>query len=376
MDFVLDEQQQLIADGADRFVRERYEFEARRALAASEKGYADAHWNQFAELGWLAMSLPEEHGGLGAGPVETMLLMEAFGRGLVLEPYLPTVVLGAGLIAAAGSPEQQAQALPAIAEGRAKAAFAYAEPEAGYALTHTAFEAKPTGEGWSARGRKAVVLGGADADWIVLLARTDGSAGDEAGLSLFLIPGDAPGLVAQAYPTSDGHRAADLLFDEVALSNDALMGEAGAGLDAAQRALDAAAAAVMAEALGAMEALNRATGQYLMQRTQFGRPIGSFQVLQHRMADMVIAAEEARSMVYYATMKLDDAPEERMRAVSTAKAKLGESARFVAREAVQLHGGMGVSDELAVGHYFKRIFMIEQLFGDTRYHRARLNALS
>lgn len=372
MNFELSEEQQLIADGANRFVRERYDFETRQALVKSDIGYSAENWGHFAEMGWLAMTLPEAYGGLDAGPAEVMLLMEAFGRGLVVEPYLPTVLLGAELIKRLGSDTHKQEHLTAIAEGREKVAFAFVEADMGYDLRHVAMPAQASDDGYILAGRKQVVLGGQNADYLVVLARTSASPGQTDGLSLFLLATDMPGLSRQAYGTTDGGQAADYVFDNVTVPKQALLGAVGAVYSPSMAVLDLAIAATLAEALGAMDMLNTLTGQYLLTRTQFGQPIGGFQVLQHKMADMVIAAEEARSMVIHAC--LSQHTPERAAIVSAAKVKVSEAARFVARQAVQMHGGMGVSDELSVGHYFKRIFMIESLFGDSRYHKARFHA--
>ncbi len=375
MDFELSDEQRLIAEAADRFVRDRYDFERRRALEASEIGYDEAHWTQFADLGWLAMPLPEDHGGLGAGAAEVMLLMEAFGRGLVLEPYVPSVILAGGLLADLGRADQKDKVLTAVAQGQEKLAFAFVEQGMGYDLSYTACRAEPDGEGWRLSGRKQIVLGGEAADHLLVLARTEAEPGQAHGLALFLIGSEAAGVARTRHATADGHRAADFVLDGAEAAAADRVGE-GDVVPAIQASLDRACAAVLAEAVGAIDHLNRLTGDYLATRTQFGRPIGSFQVLQHRMVDMVMAAEEARSMLYYATLSLDATADERAYAVSAAKVKISEAARFVARQAVQLHGGMGVSDAMSVGHYFKRIFMIEQLFGDSRFHRARVARLS
>ena len=372
MDFTFSEEQQLLRDGVDRFVREQYDFETRRRLAASDLGYSAENWQHFADMGWLAMTLPEQWGGLDAGPAERMIVMEGLGRGLVLEPYLASVVIGAELVRRLGSTDQKNVYLPAVAEGRHKLALAYVEKDAGYDLSHITMAAAQIGDGYRLTGRKQVVLGGADTDTYMVLARTSGDAGSTSGLSLFLVPAGKERVTRTAYPTTDGGRAADLVFDDVDVSSTDLLGAPGGAYEPVDAVLDTAIAATLSEAVGAMDALNRLTGQHLKTRTQFGQPIGMFQVLQHTMADMLIAAEEARSMMIYAC--LNQSAEDRATIVSSAKVKVSEAARFVARKAVQLHGGMGVSDEMSVGHYFKRIFMIENLFGDSRYHVARINA--
>ncbi|MBB4210542.1 alkylation response protein AidB-like acyl-CoA dehydrogenase [Rhodothalassium salexigens DSM 2132] len=376
MDFQYSEEQRLLADSAARFVRERYDFETRQRIAMGEAGFSAEHWAQMADQGWLALPFAEADGGLGAGPVEMMIVMEALGRGLVVEPYLPTVVLAGGVVAACGNADQRAALLPAIATGELKAAFAHAEAAARYSPAFTACEARPAeGGGYVLTGAKSVVLGAPLADRLVVLARTGRKPGTAQGLSLFLVDPAADGVVVRGYPTTDGQRAGDVLLDGVRVGADAMLGPRGQGLAVAERVLDAATAMLCAEALGAMDAAVAMTREHLRTRTQFGRPIGDFQVLQHRLVDMTIAAEEARSLTIRAALMLDADEAERRAAVSAAKVTVGDRGRFIAAQAVQLHGGMGVSDDMAVGHYFKRLYMVEQLFGDSAYHRDRWHAL-
>ena len=375
MDFQYSEEQTLLADSAARFIRDRYDFEKRQRWAKSDTGFDPQNWQHMADQGWLALPFDEADGGLGAGPVELMIVMEAMGRGLVLEPYLPTVVLAGGLISRCGEVGQRKTLIDGIAAGRLKAAFAYAEPAARYHTAYTACRAEADGDGYRLSGHKAVVLGAPSAERLIVLARTDDKPGNAQGLSLFLVDPATDGVVIRPYPTTDGLRAGDVVLDDVSVSSDAVLGPKGQALAPTEAVLDSAAAMICAEALGAMEALLEATRTHLQTRSQFGQPIGRFQVLQHRLADMMIAAEECRSLVMRAVLMLSTDEAERRAAVSAAKVTVGEKGRFIAREAVQLHGGMGVSDEMAVGHYFKRLFMIEQLFGDTPYHRDRWNAL-
>lgn len=370
MDFALSEEQRLLRESAERFVREQYPFETRRALAASEEGFSRAHWRQMAELGWLALPFSEDDGGLGGTAVDVMQLMEAFGRGLVLEPCLSSILLAGRMIAALGDDEQKAAHLPALIAGERLAALAFAEPQSRHDLACVATRAVREGEGWRLDGHKSVVLGGPAADLFVVTARVDG----EEDLAAFLLPADAPGLLLQGYPTSDGGRAADLLLEEVRLDARARLGAAPVR-PALEAVIDGATAAICAEAVGIMEAATAATREHLLTRQQFGRPLAAFQVLQHRLADMVVACEEMRSLMIAANLAVDGADAaERARAVSAAKAELGRRGTFVVAQAVQLHGGMGVSDELHIASFFKRLHVLATLFGDRDHHLRRYAA--
>ena len=376
MDFTFSTEQTLLRDSVERFIRDSYSFEARRRLVAGDDGFSRDNWATFAELGWLGMPLPEAYGGLDGSPVETMILMEAFGKGLVAEPYLPTVVLGAGLVVAAGSEAQKQAILPAVANGELMMAFAFAEPQSRFNLADIETEARPADGGWLLQGGKIVVVGAPSADKIVVSARTTGASRDTLGVSLFLVDRDADGLSRRDYGTVDGLRAADLTFEGVKLGADALLGEAGQALPAIEEVADRAIAALSAEAVGAMQVLLDATNEYLKTRKQFGVPIGKFQVLQHRMVDMFIEVEQSRSMTYMVTLKLDEPADERKKAASGAKAQIGKGAKFVGAQSIQLHGGMGMTDELSVSHYYKRLLMIETLFGNTDHHLKRFASLT
>ncbi|OHC63668.1 MAG: pimeloyl-CoA dehydrogenase small subunit [Rhodocyclales bacterium GWA2_65_20] len=368
MDFNYTEEQLALQDTLRRFIARDYPFEHRRALAKSADGFDREAWKTFADFGILALPFHEDFGGLSGNAVDTMLIMEMLGRGLALEPYVSAVVLCGGLIRDAGSAAQKEALLPAIAGGELMLALAHFEPGARYELDHVATTANATGSGWQLDGAKAVVLGAPSADKLIISAR------DGKGLSLFLVDAKAPGVTLRAYPTQDGARAADIKLTTVTVSTNALIGPAGNALPAVERALDYANAALCAEAVGIMSALNEVTLEYLKTRKQFGQPIGKFQALQHRMADMVIATEQARSMATLAAVRVDsrDAAE-RSRSVAAAKAYVGAQARFVGQQAVQLHGGMGVVDELNVAHYFKRLTMIGLSFGDADYHLGRFS---
>jgi len=377
MDFALSEEQSMLLDGAERVLRDVYGFEHRRAVAESAEGCAPEIWRTFAELGWLALPFDERHGGLGGRQADIMLLMEAFGRALVLEPYLANILLAGRLIARFGDEAQIAEYLPPIIEGRARAAFAYAEPQARYDPADVATCAESAGSAYRLSGRKSAVLGAPGAALFVVLARSDGDRCERDGLSCFLVPADSPGLSLQPYRTLDGGRAGEMKLEDVRLSREQRLGPEGGALPAVEEVLDAACAALCAEATGLAEAAAEATRDYLSQRKQFGVPLVSFQALQHRLADMTIAVEELRSLSYAANLRVDEADDrERALAVSAAKAEVARRGHAVVAEAVQLHGGMGVSDELNIATYFKRMQAINALFGDRRHHLRRYARLS
>ena len=363
MDFNYTDEQNALRDTLSRFIAKDYGFEQRRALAKSGEGFSRDHWKQFADLGLLALPFHEDFGGMNGNAVDTLLVMEAFGRGLVLEPYLATVIVAGGLIRDAGSAAQKEDLLPSIAGGELMLALAHYERGARYEVSRVDTAAKADGSGWKLSGAKAVVLGGGAADKLIV------SASSGKGISLFLVDAKASGVTVRSYMTQDGGRAAEVRLDNVSVGADALVGAQDAALPAIERALDYGIAAMCAESVGIMAALDEATLEYLKTRKQFGQPIGRFQALQHRMVDMVIATEQARSMAMMAAVKADSSDAaERRRALSAAKAYIGQQARFVGQQAVQLHGGMGVVDELNVSHWFKRLTMINATFGDVDHH--------
>ena len=363
MDFSLSFDQRLLKDSLERFVREDYDFDR-------------ATWARFAELGWLAATLPEEFGGLGGGAAETMVLMEGLGRGLAVEPFVPSILLGGGLIALGGTADHKAELLPLLAEGRLLLAFAYAEPTSRYDLHDVTVSARRDGDGVVIDGAKCVVMAGGSADKVIVSARSAGERRDTDGISLFVVERGAEGLSVRDYPTVDGLRAAEFGFENLRVPADALIGEWDAGLPLIERVVDKATAAICAEALGIMAVLNEATLEYSKTRVQFEQPIGKFQALQHRMVDMFIAYEETKSLVYLAAIKDDEAdPVERAKAVSAAKVQVGEAGRLIGQEAVQIHGGIAMTDEYYVGHYFKRLSMIDRQFGDADHHLKRFGGL-
>lgn len=370
MDFDLSDDQRLLKDSVDRLVADTYGFEQRRELLKTAVGWSWANWATFAELGLLGVNFAEEHGGFGGGPVETMLVAEAFGRGLVLEPYLATVVLGGGLLRHAGSAGQQAAYLPRVADGSLLLAFAHHERAARYDLAHVATMATRSGDGWIIDGEKSLVLHGDCADKLIVSARVSGGDHEHGGIGLFVV--DAAGLPRRGYATQDGQRAAEIVFSatkaEAVLSTD--------GFAAIRRTVDEAIAFLCAEAVGAMAEMHATTVDYMKTRKQFGRAIGEFQVLQHRAVDMFVELEQARSMAMYATMMAsEEDADERGRAISAAKVQIGKSGRLVGQEAIQLHGGIAMTMEYKVGHHFKRVTMIEKMFGDTDTHLARLTQM-
>jgi alkylation response protein AidB-like acyl-CoA dehydrogenase len=372
MDFTLSETQLLLQETANRLVRDRYGFEERKKIIAQPDGFSPQLWNEYAELGLLGIEIGEDYGGSGGTFQDLAVVLEAFGRGLVVEPYLSTVVLGAGLVARAGSEAQKKDILPKVAEGKLKLALAYGEPKARYSLNHVETSAKRDGDSYVINGAKAVVLGGDSADTLIVATRTSGKAADPSGISLFLVPRTAQGVETRVYPNMDDRRAAEITFENVRVPASALLGAADQGLPHLEAAVDRGAAAMVCEAVGAMTALNELTLGYLKTRKQFGRPIGAFQVLQHRMADMAMAEQQARSMAPLAALHAnsDDAAL-RAQAVSAAKVQIGRSGNEVGRGAIQLHGGIGLTMEYVAGHYFRRLTAIEMMFGDTAHHLAR-----
>jgi pimeloyl-CoA dehydrogenase small subunit len=375
MDLSLNDDQKMLKDSVDRFVREQYPFETRRKIAATNEGWSRDNWAKFAELGWLGIPFGEDEGGLGWGMVELSVLMEAYGQGLVLEPYLATVVLGGGILAKAGN-AQQKQLLGSLIEGKLQLATAFFEAQARYNLADVKTTARKEGAGYVISGSKGVVFNGPAADKIIVSARTSGGQRDPKGITLFLVDAKAKGVSRRDYPTQDASRASEIAFENVQVGADAVIGKVDEGLGVLEEAIDRATVAVCAEAVGCMDALNAATHEYLKTRTQFGVPIGKFQVLQHRMVDMFTAAQEARSLVLMATLKIDDPdPTVRRKAASACKVQIGKSGKIVGQGAVQLHGGMGVTDELSVSHYFKRLTMIDSIFGNQQHHLTRYGVL-
>ncbi len=371
MDFSLNETQLLFRDSVDRFVAEHYDFEARRRIIAADGGYLPEHWRQFAELGWLAVPFPEDYGGLDGTPVDTMIIMESFGRGLVASPYLSSVVVAGHILNRVATEQQKQALLPTLIDGSSQLTFAFAEPTSRFDLANVSTTATKHGSGYRLNGHKCVVAYANTAAKMLVSARTRGDQQDPAGVSLFLVDMGASGVSARHYPTIDGQRAADITLRDVQVDADDLIGEKDNISTLIDEACDYGIAAICAEAVGAMSALYEMTLEYIKTREQFGKTLGSFQALQHRMVDVFMACELSRSMVYAATCSLTESAPERRRNTSAAKVQIGKAGRLVGKEAIQLHGGMGMTDELPIGHYFKRLTAINTTFGDISYHIAR-----
>ena len=371
MDFEPSDDQRLLLESVSRMLADNYNFAQRKTYIAQPEGWSPAIWSQFAELGLLGLPFPEQYGGYGGGAQETMLVMQAFGKALVVEPFFPTVVLGGTAIMIAGTDAQKQAILPAIAEGSLKMAFAHAERQARYDLNDVVTTAKKDGSAWVLDGFKTVVAHGDSADKLVVSARTSGDRYDVEGITLFLVDTNAQGVARRGYITRDETRAADISLSNVRVTE--VLGEVGKGLAIVEKIVEAGIAATAAETVGAMEAMNDMTLEYSKTRVQFGQPIGTYQVVQHRLADMFMTQEQGRSMAMLATMSLDNAdPVERAHDLAMAKVGVGQAGRYVSQSAVQMHGGIGMTEEYAVGHYFRRCMVIERLFGDPAYYLHRL----
>lgn len=376
MDFNFTEEQEMVRDGLSRLVREQYDWETRRKATESDAGWRPEIWSQLAELGILGMPFSEEDGGFGGGAVDAMVVMEEFGKGLVVEPFVPTVVCAGGFLKHAGTDAQKEDHLSAIIDGSRVFAFAYAEPRGRYDYADLETTAKKDGSGYVLSGHKAVVIGAPWASHLIVTARTSGDRRDKSGVSVFIVDKSSAGIITRDYSTVDGRRASEIYFENVSVPADALIGEEGAALPLIERVTDEAIAAQCAEACGAMKVAHAMTVEYSRQRKQFGVPIGSFQVLQHRMVDMYTEYEQSVSLTYLATLRLDADETERKRAVSAAKVGVGKAARYIGQEAVQIHGGNGVTDEYAIGHYFKRLTIFDSEFGNIDHHLKRHMALA
>jgi hypothetical protein len=377
MDLTLSDEQRLLRESAERFVTENFTADHRRKMANDPLGYRPEIWKQFAELGWLALPIGAEYGGLGGGAIETSLLMEAFGRGLISEPYLSTIVIGAALIERCGTEAQKQEMLREISEGRLTLAFAHSERAARFDLAHVETSAREMPEGWRLDGAKIAVIDGGAAAQLIVSARVAGNNGSAGHLCLFLVPPGASGVALHDHSRLGGGRGCHLELKDVRLASDALLGDdSGDTLPAIEAVVDRAMAALGSEAVGIMQTLLDATLEYTKIRKQFGRPLAANQVIKHRLADMAMQTDEARSMALRASLTVDAEPLARSRAASAAKAKIGKCARFVAEQSVQLHGGMGVTEELDIGAYFKRLVAFDTLFGGSTYHYRRHAALS
>jgi pimeloyl-CoA dehydrogenase small subunit len=373
MDFDLTDEQRMLKDSVEGLITDRYDFEQRKKYMKEEIGFSRALWAQYAEMGLLGLPFEERFGGVGGGAVETMIVMEAFGRGLVLEPYLATVVLGGGLVNLGGNDAQRAAILPKIANGSLLLAFAHSEAQSRNDLADVATTATRDADGWILDGTKNFVAHGNCADKLIVSARISGSRNSREGIGLFLVDAKTRGVSRKSYETQDGQRAAQIKLSGVKVSSNDAIGDPGKALPQIERVADGALAAIAAEAVGAMAAAQEVTMEYLRTRKQFGVAIGSFQALQHRAVDILVSLEQARSMALFATMMMDDPdPAERSKAISAATVQIRRSGKFVGQQVVQLHGGIGMTLEYKIGHYFKRLTAMESLLGDTDHHLAAL----
>ncbi|MDH3860756.1 MAG: acyl-CoA dehydrogenase family protein [Gammaproteobacteria bacterium] len=372
MDFSLNELQTMMADSVGKFIDNEYDFDTRQEYAGSERGFSDDVWKTFAELGWTAVPFAEEDGGLGGGPAEIMVLMQSLARGLVVEPYIANVILAGGILKRVANETQKEQWLHPMIAGELQATLAFNEPQARYELANVATTATKDSNHWVLNGRKGLVLNGGTSDLLLIPARTAGDIGDEHGITLFAVAADSDGLSCNAYATVDGLRAAEITLEGVRVSGEAVLGNVDEGYAALSATIDDATLAVCAEAVGIMYALKDKTVQYSKDRSQFGVPIGSFQALQHRMVDMLMACEQAQSLLMWAVMTNAEGSDESRRAVSAMKYMIGTAGQKLGEEAVQIHGGMGVTWELDVAHYFKRLTAICTLFGNADWHLDKL----
>ncbi len=372
MDFSLTEIQSMLADSVEKFINNDYDFETRQKYAGSETGYSADVWQTFSDLGWTAVSLSEEDGGFDGGPVETMILMQQFGRGLVVEPYLANIILAAGVLRRSATELQKTKWLHPVVSGELQAALAFVEPQSRYDIANIETTAQADGDDWVLNGAKGVVLNGGNAGLLIIPARTAGNSTSPDGITLFAVGSMSDSVSVNAYPTVDGHQAAEISLDNVRVGGNAVLGEVGDAYATLQATIDEATLAVCAEAVGIMQSLTDKTVEYAKNRIQFGVPIGSFQALQHRMVDMLTACEQSYSLLIWATMENADGGDDAKRAVSALKYQIGTAGKLVGEEAVQIHGGMGMTWDLDVAHLFKRLTAIGQMFGNADWHLDKL----
>ena len=374
MDFSLNEVQEMLADSIDKFIENEYPFDTRQKYAASEAGYSDDVWKMIAELGWTAVPFAEADGGFDGDQIDIMVVMQRLGRGLVVEPYLANIILAGGILKRVADAKQKERWLHPVMGGELQATLAFAEPQARYELADVATTAVQDGDDWVVNGSKGFVFNAGTSDLIIVPARTAGDPGDQHGITLFALPAAADGMAVNAYHTIDGLRAAEITLDNVRTPADAVLGDVGDGFAALDASVDDAILAVCAEAVGIMQVLKDKTIEYSKSRSQFGVPIGSFQALQHRMVDMLTACEQAQSLLLWAAMTSASGDDQSKRAISSLKYLISSSGQQLGEEAVQLHGGMGVTWDLDVAHYFKRLTAIGQLFGNADWHLDKLAA--
>ncbi len=372
MDFSLNEIQAMLADSVDKFIQKEYDFDTRQAYAESDRGFSDEVWGMFAELGWTAVPFAEDDGGLAGGPADIMVLMQTLARGLVVEPYLANVILGGGILRRAANASQKERWLQPMIAGELHATLAFNEPQARYQLANIATTATREGNDWVLNGRKGLVLNGGTSDLLIVPARTAGNNDDEHGITLFAVAADSEGLACNAYATFDGLRAAEVTLNAVRVGDDDVLGEVDKGFADLDATIDEGTLAICAEAVGIMQVLKDKTVEYSKDRSQFGVPIGSFQALQHRMVDMLMACEQAQSLLMWAVTENANGGEKSKRAVSSIKYMIGTAGREIGEDAIQIHGGMGVMWDLDVAHYFKRLTAIGTLFGNADWHLDKL----
>jgi alkylation response protein AidB-like acyl-CoA dehydrogenase len=376
VDFSLSDEQILLRDSIDKYVRDECSAERHRALRATELGFDPGAWQQFAALGWLSVPFTEEQGGIGGGATDLMVVAEALGKGLVREPYLHTVVTCGSFLQRGGSVEQQQQFIPSIIDGSAQWAFAFGEQSSGYDLARGETTAQRQGDDYLLHGKKLAVLNAHCANYLVVSARTSGVSGEPQGLTLFIVDATSAGVDRDNFVAVDGSRGAHVHLDSVSVSADQVLGDAGQGLSLMESVIDTTIVALGAEAVGSMQALVDATVEYTKTREQFGQPISKFQALQHRMADMYLKLEETRSLLLNAAIQLDEGSSESIAACAALKVKIAEAGRFVAQQAIQLHGGIGMTDELSVSHHYKRLMILAKLYGDEAWYLQKYAGLA
>ena len=375
MNFELSEEQKMIQQSVERFVQENYDLTNRVKISSEDPGYSQDYWTAMAELGWLGLAFSEEEGGFGGNQIDTLVLMEQFGKGLVLEPFLANIVLGGGAIKRGGSPAIKESILPNLIEGNLQVTLAYAEEQSRFDIEDVATAAREDGSNFIINGKKSMVLNAESADKIVVVTRTSGSQVDEDGISLFLVDATSKGIERENFPTVDGLRASEITFTDVEVPSGNLIGEKDKGFSILQAVVNDAILALSAEAVGAMEVLYKDTVEYTQQREQFDHPLSDFQVLQHRMVDMFMEYEQCKSLLLRATMETVQDPILAQRTVHALKHLIGKSGIFVGESAVQLHGGMGVTEELRIGHFFKRLLVIDSQFGNSDFHLDKFTSL-
>ena len=375
MDFSFSDEQNLIQRQVEQFIQRDYDWEKRQSLVSSEVGFSEENWKTFAELGWLGISLSEESGGFGGNAIETMIVMEEFGKGLVVEPFLETIVLGATLVGLAGTSEQKKEILLPVISGDLQLALAFTEPQSRFNLFDITSEAKTLGKNFILNGFKSVVMNGPAANKFIVTTRTSGNQRDSKGVTLFIVDSDSQGLTLRNYKTVDGRRASELTLEQVKVPTNSMLGSINNQSNSLEEAVDVATLALCAEAVGIMEVLYKSTVEYAKTREQFGQPIGKFQVLQHRMVDMFMEYEQSKSLLYMSTMKHAEKSMDAKKSISGLKYQIGKAGKFIGQQAIQIHGGMGVTDELNIGHFFKRLTTIGTIFGNSDFHLKRYSEL-